>query len=256
MHGLAFEQHPPGDAVVTGDNGSLARGRPILGLRLVDRGERRIAIDLAVTYEDRSGLGAAKPGGRFGYCVQHRLHIGGRAADDVEHVAGRGLVFERFFEVARALLQFAEQSRVLHRDDRLVGKGAHQLDLPLGERLDPMAVKPDNADWLAVAQQRHAKHGASPGRHNLRKRVVRVRADVRDMHDPAFERRAPGDGVTTGDSCSLSDDCPILGVRCAERTGRRAVDLALACVDRSGIGAAEPGGCFDHRVQHGLHVGG
>jgi hypothetical protein len=28
----------------------------------------------------------------------------------------------------------AEQPRVLHRDDRLVGKGAHQLDLPLGER--------------------------------------------------------------------------------------------------------------------------
>jgi hypothetical protein len=58
--------------------------------------------------------------------------IGGRAADDVEHVTGRGLVFERFFEIARAGLQFTEQPRVLHRDDRLVGKSAHQLDLPLG----------------------------------------------------------------------------------------------------------------------------
>jgi hypothetical protein len=45
--------------------------------------------------------------------------FGGRAADDVEHLAGRGLVFERFFEVARARLQFAEQPRILHRNDRL-----------------------------------------------------------------------------------------------------------------------------------------
>ena len=34
------------------------------------------------------------------------MHIGGRTADDVEHVAGRGLVFERFLELARAGLQF------------------------------------------------------------------------------------------------------------------------------------------------------
>jgi hypothetical protein len=83
------------------------------------------------------------------------LHIGGRAADDVEHVAGRGLVFERLFEVARAGLQFTEQPRILNRDDRLVGEGADQFDLPLGERLDPLPRKPDNADRLAAAEQRH-----------------------------------------------------------------------------------------------------
>src|SRR5215467_12005703 len=65
---------------------------------------------------------AAKPGGCFDHGVQHRLHIGGRAADDVEYVAGRGLVFQRFFEVARAGLQFAEQPRILDGDHRLVRK--------------------------------------------------------------------------------------------------------------------------------------
>jgi len=58
------------------------------------------------------------------------LHIGGRAADDAEHIAGRGLVFERFFEVTRASLQFAEQPRILHRDHRLFGKG--RLSSPSG----------------------------------------------------------------------------------------------------------------------------
>jgi hypothetical protein len=36
----------------------------------------------------------AKPDGRFGPCVKHLLHIEDRAADDLEHLAGRGLVLE------------------------------------------------------------------------------------------------------------------------------------------------------------------
>jgi hypothetical protein len=88
------------------------------------------------------------------------------------------------------LADLAEQPRILDRDDRLVGKGAHQLYLPLGERLDPLVVKRDNADRLALVQQRHPKCGPSPGRHSPGKRVVRVSADVRNMHDPAFERHS------------------------------------------------------------------
>jgi len=134
--------------------------------------------------------------------------IGGRAADDVEHVTGRGLVFERFFEIARAGLQFTEQPRVLHRDDRLVGKSAHQLDLPLGERLEPMPGKHDDADRLPIAQKRHPQQGTSPGRHILGRRVVRVSADVRDMYDPAFEQHPPGYTVATRDNGSLAIDGP------------------------------------------------
>ena len=94
MHDPAVEQHPRGDAVATWDNGSLAQGLPKLGVGCNRLGGRHIAVDLALAYRDPCRLGAAKPGSRFGDCVQHRLHIGGRAADDVEHIAGRGLVFE------------------------------------------------------------------------------------------------------------------------------------------------------------------
>ena len=122
----------------------------------------------------------------------------------VEHVAGRGLVFERLFEVARAGLQLTQQPRILHRTDRQVGKGPHQFDLPLGERLGSLPRKVDYADWRAVAQQRHPKHDASPGCHSLGQHEVRVSADVRDMHDLAFERHPPGDGFATGENCSLA----------------------------------------------------
>ena len=78
MHDPAFEQHPPGDGIAPGDNGPLAQDRPLLGGRCSVR-TRHVAVDLALAYCDRSPIGAAKPGGRFGHCVQHWLHIGGRA---------------------------------------------------------------------------------------------------------------------------------------------------------------------------------
>ena len=85
-------------------------------------------------------IGIAQPRCGFDQRVEHRLQIEGRAADDLEHVAGRGLVFERFFEIAGALAQFAEQPRVLHRDDRLRREVLQQRDLLVGERADFLAV--------------------------------------------------------------------------------------------------------------------
>ena len=103
-----------------------------------------------------------------------------------------------------------------------------QFDLPLGERLDPLPVKRNDADWLAVAQQWHPKDGASPGRHSLGHRVVRVSEDVFDMHDPAFERRPRGDAAATGDNARWRGNRPILGLGCTGRHRHMAVDLALA----------------------------
>jgi len=108
LHDPAFEQHPPDDAVPTGDNGSLAQDRPILKLRSTER-TRHVAVDLALAYYDRCVIGATKPDGRVDYRVQHRLHIGGRAADDVEHIARRGLVFARFVALGSAFSKLTLQ---------------------------------------------------------------------------------------------------------------------------------------------------
>jgi hypothetical protein len=59
-------------------------------------------------------------------------------------------MFERFFEVARAGLQFAEQPRVLHCDDGLVGKGLDELELGGGEGLD---LAPEAANDVDPSQQ-------------------------------------------------------------------------------------------------------
>ena len=94
MHDAACEQHPPGDGVATGAECSLAQVRPQLGVNSAHIVVRHSAVELAIADKDRCGITVAKPARRFGDCVQYRLHIGGRAADDVEHIAGRGLVFE------------------------------------------------------------------------------------------------------------------------------------------------------------------
>ena len=177
-----------------------------------------------------------------------------RGIDRARHFLERLQFPDRAGQLVRPLLQFAEQPRILDRDHRLIGEGAHQFDLPLAEQLDPFPRETNRADHGPFAQQRHPKNGTSPGRHSLGPGVVRVGQDVRDMHHSAFEQHPPGEGFTTGDNCSLAPDRPILGVQCKGRY--IAVDLALAYGDRSDIGAAKPARRFGHRVQHRLHIGG
>src|SRR5207342_1838747 len=64
----------------------------------------------------------AQLGGRPDEGIEHRLEVEGRAADDLEHVGGGGLLLERF-------AQLVEQARVLYGDDGLGGEVLHQLNL-------------------------------------------------------------------------------------------------------------------------------
>ena len=54
--------------------------------------------------------------------VEHRLQLAGRAGDDLQHLAGRGLLLQRFGEIVGALAQLVEQPRVLDGDDGLGGE--------------------------------------------------------------------------------------------------------------------------------------
>ncbi len=51
--------------------------------------------------------------------IEHRLHVGGRAADDTEHLGGCCLMLQRLAQFRVALLDLFEQADVLDRDDRL-----------------------------------------------------------------------------------------------------------------------------------------
>jgi hypothetical protein len=71
--------------------------------------------------------------------------------------------------------RFCDEPRVLQRDHRLVGKGAHY------EQFHPLPPETDRAENHPLAQQRHSQAGTYSRRGSLRHREVRVGGEVLDM---------------------------------------------------------------------------
>ena len=59
---------------------------------------------LAIAPEDQCVIRLAQTRRRLDEGVEHRLQIEGRAADDLEHVGGGGLLLQRFAQIVCALL--------------------------------------------------------------------------------------------------------------------------------------------------------
>ena len=77
-----------------------------------------------------------------------------------KHVGGRGLLLQRFRQVARLRLHLVEQTDVADGDHGLIGEGLKQGNLLFAERMNFGAAKYDSANAFAFAQQRHAEDGA------------------------------------------------------------------------------------------------
>ena len=98
-------------------------------------------------------LGIAQPSRRFDQALSTVCEVKGRAADDLEHVGGGGLLLQRF-------AQLVEQPRVLDRDHGLMREVGDQRDLLLGERAHLLAVDADRADQLFFLEHRHVEKGS------------------------------------------------------------------------------------------------
>ena len=145
----------------------------------------------------------------------------------------------------------------------MVGKGPHQFDLPLGERLDPHPVKRDNAgadqaEQRAVPAQRHHQLGpharkfreAAPARYL----VIRSRFGRRSI-------RVVGEGfagqqppmVDVGEVGSAQHCCELLRVA----MGRDRSEM-LAVIAHHGThgGATEAVRLLQDRLEHRPRVAG
>src|SRR5271166_6427291 len=89
----------------------------------------------------------------FQYHVEDWGEIAGRGVDDLQHLGSRGLLLQ-------CLARLVDESRVLHRDNRLRGETFQYRDLLFGEGTDPMAMGADEADQAGVLAQRHKQSGA------------------------------------------------------------------------------------------------
>src|SRR5262249_47525193 len=133
MHGPTFKQGSAHDAVTPGLEWDVLKHRYELRRHAVvcDRLEEARLVRTG----DMPAVRLAQSNSRLHQRLQHCLQIEGRAADDLEHVGGGGLLLQGFAQVARARLYLVEQPHVLDSDDGLVGEGLDQLDLLIGERL-------------------------------------------------------------------------------------------------------------------------
>src|SRR5262245_13553095 len=99
-----------------------------------------------------STIGLTQSGRRLHQRVEYRLQIEGRAAYNLEHVGGGGLLLQRF-------AQLVEQACVLDGDNGLVGEGHDQVDLLLGEWTYGFALYDDDSDRCTFAQKGDTEQG-------------------------------------------------------------------------------------------------
>ena len=169
--------------------------------------------------EHRCLVGAAEARHRLHQRVENRLEIDGRAADDLEHVGGGGLLLQRLAK-SSVRAQFLEQPRVLDGDHRLLGEVAHQLDLLVGERPHFLTVNRDGADQFVFPEHRDDDEVRAPAKiGQSRRRPDRLPDRADWSEDP---RSGPPDGFGQPwprplFGCGRNDICGRVG-----RIGRQA----------------------------------
>src|SRR5262249_4041908 len=92
--------------------------------------------------------------------VEDRLHVGGRAADDAEHLGGCRLMLQRLAQFCIPFLDLLEQPYILNGDDGLVGEGLQQLDLGRGEGPHFNATREQSANEFPMLTKRSGQEGA------------------------------------------------------------------------------------------------
>ena len=126
------------------------------------------------------------------------LQVERRAADDLEHVGGGGLLLQRFGELVTALLLGFEQSHILDRDGGLVGEGLDQRDLLVGERPDFQVINDDDAEQFIAFEDRDAERRADRLEIRCFVGIFRIGLDIEDVDGPSLKRGAGGRAVPAG----------------------------------------------------------
>ena len=168
--------------------------------------ERARHMDLlAVVAENPAIAGVGQARGTLGDDVEHRLDVGRRFADHLQHFGRRRLPLER-------LLGLVEQPHVLDRDDGLVGEGLQEIGFAL-EGISPgvgHARRKRRAAGHHVAWARRAFDATRQDRVSLviRRIVKRVFACARrpfpGWHGPTFAIGPDASGRSFATASSIS----------------------------------------------------
>ncbi len=209
---------------------------------------------LAVEPRDEGPLGPGQPGRVLDQGLEHRLQIERRAADHLEHFAGRGLLLQGEPQLGVPRLQLGEQADVLDRDHRLVGEGLEQRHLPLAEEASLGATEGDRADGRTLADQRHAegRSMAEATRDLAPHREVRpLGLHVGHVDGARVEHRATVGRLAVDRNGELAE----ASAKNRAMMGDEQELVAVAAEDAHVLRLAQARRALRHGVEHGLDVG-
>ena len=180
-----------------------------------------------------------------------------RAADDLQHLRGRGLLLQRLGQFARARLHLIEQPHVLDRDHRLVGERLDQLDLLVRERTHCGAREHNRADHTAFAHERDSEHSAiatnlPPVLHRIG--TSRNCVDVRNMDGCGFKYRPSEGRVLFRRERATSHE--LFELEWKAVAGDKRVIFTDPTVDGCPIRLAQLCGRLNQRIEHRLQIEG
>ena len=190
----------------------------------------------------------------FDKAFARRLQIESRAADDLKHVGGRGLLLQRLGEVARLRLNLFEQPHIARWRSPPGRQRSVATLSAFVERVHLETAKHNRSNALTLAQHRHAQNRAMP---LLLERLACLwelipfrREQIVHMHRYHIDDRTAGDPVAV--------DRPILQTyRYRYRTVMRAdAEIVANLQEHDGIiSLAKFAGTLDDSLEDRLNIG-
>src|SRR5262245_31479736 len=113
---------------------------------------------LPVVAENEGMFGLAQPDCVLGKGFENRLQIECGPANNLQELAGRGLLFKGNPQLRIPCLHLLEQPRVLDSYYRLSSERLHELDLLVAKRLGSAPVHRNDADGYAITQEGHGQY--------------------------------------------------------------------------------------------------
>src|SRR5215472_6366211 len=150
MNYPALERHSADRRTAVGRN-RMARSVILPLLRETERGCDAKQTTAQLLQHGFVGVANARRGLDQG--LQHGSKLCTRLTDDLQHIAGRRLVFERLLQITGALPQLSDQAHILHCDHRLRRKAFKKGNLLFGEWADFLTIRKNYTEERTVFSQ-------------------------------------------------------------------------------------------------------